>query len=205
MTGHHRARIRRARIRCARIRCARIRSGGMTLVEILVVTVISVVLTSSLFLFQRTVARRSSTTDHKRESITETHRVHEVIAHALRNSQEYWVPSQVADAYDYDDATGSPLLLTRDFSLEQTPGSGRFQINENQIGSDLTMRFFRDDEFLVSYLVSSDPPGSSTPTREQSTLYSKQFFEIAHDKKLFEKFSTPQPDTPLGFVPKGAP
>ena len=49
--------------------CAR---RGMTLVEILVVTVLGVTLTGMLFAVQQSTSRRSVTTDHKRDAMLKT-------------------------------------------------------------------------------------------------------------------------------------
>lgn len=176
--------------------------AGFTLVEILVVSLLAVVLTSMLFAVQQSTSRRSITTDRKRDAMIRSHRAYQALHAVLASSPRFDIATPAADqaaGSDEEGFDGGPAIaavMTPRGQLAFDPRRGRLRVRDAAIDGLGNVTFYPESDTLLAFVVDSGPADTA---RERSQLYGKQFFEPEHDRQAYKPWGPA--DEPPSVVP----
>lgn len=177
-------------------------SGGFTLVEVLVVSLLAVVLTSMLFAVQQSTSRRSITTDRKRDAMIRSHRAYQALHAVLASSPRFEIATpagevdRAGDEEGFDQGPPIAAVSTPRGQLAFDQRRGRLKVREAAIDGLGDVTFHPESDTLLAFTVDSGPADSA---RERSQLYGKQFFEPEHDRLAYKPWGPPE--EPPSVVP----
>jgi prepilin-type N-terminal cleavage/methylation domain-containing protein len=191
--------------------------SGFTLVEVLVVTVLAVVVTSMVFVVQQSTSRRSITTDRKRDAMVRAHRAYQAVHALLASSPRFDVATATASSDEEADAFDAPAtshaVTTPRGAMAFEAARGRLRVREAAVDGLGSVTFHPESETLLAFTVDSGPADSA---RERSQLYGKQYFEAHADRATFKDWAAPEEPEPVvpfaggfafpgtcGYRPKG--